>query len=153
MEAEQLLQELRDIQIPQSVPLWPPAPGWWVLALVVSAALLLGLVAFYRRRALRRQALRELHRLAREYRSEGDALRLVKGVSGLLRRVALARAPRAEVAGLIGPEWLAWLDRDGGNGFSQGAGQVLEAAPYAPMAEIDAGRLLALARHWILDNT
>lgn len=153
MEPEQLLRELRDIQLPDSVPLWPPAPGWWVLALLVSAALVPGIAALRRRRALRRQALGELRRLEREYRMEGNALRLVKGVSGLLRRVALARAPRAEVAGLVGPQWLAWLDRSGGNGFTQGAGRVLAAAPYAPAAAIDAEPLLALAERWIRRNT
>lgn len=154
MEPEQLLLELREIQLPESVPLWPPAPGWWVLVLAVSVVLLWGTVTVYRRRALRRQALGELRRLARSYRTDGNPLTLVKGISALLRRVALAGAPRSEVAGLIGPRWLAWLDRRGDdNSFSRGPGQILAAAPYTPTAEFDAEGLLALVRHWILRNT
>ena len=152
MGPEELLRSLREIHIPETVPLWPPAPGWWLLALLIIGALFGGIVLFHRRWALRRAALKELRRLAREHRADEDGLQLVKGVSALLRRVALARAPRDEVAGLVGPQWLEWLDRNGGDGFRRGAGRVLETAPYAPDPEIDTDALLTLARRWIVNN-
>ena len=43
------LSQLRDIHLPEAVPWWPPAPGWWMLfALVIAGAvgvmLILGLI-------------------------------------------------------------------------------------------------------------
>jgi len=38
---QDLEQRLRDIQLPEAVDWWPPAPGWWVLAV---AGIMLGIV-------------------------------------------------------------------------------------------------------------
>jgi len=78
---------------------------------------------------------------------------LAAALSALLKRVALARFPRTDVAALSGAEWLAFLDRTGGNGrFREGAGAVLAHGPYAPRLDCDADTLLALARDWIKAN-
>ena len=60
--------------------------------------------------APRRYALRELARFEAEYREHRNPVMLGKQLSELLRRGMLAYAPREEVAGLTGDEWLAWLD-------------------------------------------
>ena len=74
----------------------------------------------------------------------------------LLRRVALMRFARHEVAPLSGNAWLAFLDRTGGHGaFIQGAGSVLATAPYVCAHHINAvdnDALIALARQWIKQN-
>ena len=66
----------------------------------------------------------------------------------VLRRTALAAFPRAQVAGLIGADWLRFLDHSfGGTGFANGAGRALTTAPYQG-GEPD--RVLTdLARRWI----
>src|SRR5947208_329006 len=98
------LSNLRDLALPTEVPLWPPAPGWWIVtaAGVASAAILLATaIARHRRNAYRRQALREL------------AVIDARGISALLKRAALAAWPREPVASLTGSDWLAFLDRTG----------------------------------------
>ena len=35
MDSEELLAQLADIHLPAEVSYWPPAPGWWVLALLL----------------------------------------------------------------------------------------------------------------------
>ena len=72
------------------------------------------------------------------------------GVNQLLRRVALARFPRAEVAGLSGEDWLHFLDTHAKvSGFVTGPGRVLGTAPFAPKCTLDRAALLALVRQWI----
>jgi len=147
--------ELRDIHLPAPPGFWPPAPGWWLLALVLIAALVASGERGLRqwRRARRRRAiLAELEQLQTE-RESGPAL--AAAVSAMLKRVALSRYPRVEVAPLSGEEWLRFLDQTGGGGrFGDGPGRALADAPYAPdTAGVDVAGLLAAARDWIRRNS
>ena len=125
---------LRDLHLPEAVGWWPPAPGWWLLVLVVFSAL--GWLAYrawrsWRRNALRRIAIAEIRRIQAEYRSGVDEISLAVELSSLLRRTMLAYAPRNEVAGLTGERWLRWLDQGlDDKPFSEGSGQNLESLPY-----------------------
>jgi len=143
---------LRDIHAPPVPSLWPPAPGWWILLALSLVLLWLAAWWLYRRyRVLRRrrQILAALAGL-----DGGDAgPALAADVSALLKRVALARFPRAEVASLTGQDWLAFLDRTGGGGrFAAGPGKALAEGPYARAPSFDAAALLALAGDWIRKN-
>ena len=136
------LSNLRDLAMPAEVSLWPPAPGWWILAaaVVVSAALLIVMtVRHHRRNAYRREALQQLETIE------------AANISGVLKRAALAAWPRAEVAPLSGPTWLAFLDRTGRMAsFVNGPGQTIEAMTFGasvPPIDIDAAR--AAARAWL----
>jgi len=147
--------DLRGVHAPLPPELWPPAPGWWLVAMLLAAALvLIGLrgYRYYRIRRRRQQALAALDGLARA-RGEVEAQAFVTEVSTLLRRVALARFPRKQVASLLGTDWLGFLDATGGDGaFVSGPGKVLAMGPYARQVEVDAEALLALARTWIVKN-
>jgi hypothetical protein len=143
---------LRDIHLPPTPDVWPPAPGWWVLSGLGLVLLGLGVWWLYRRYRLRRRRHRILSQLARlGGRAEGPAL--VAEVSALLKRVALARYPRTEVASLTGKGWLEFLDLKGGGGrFADGPGRVLAEGPYAPAPNFDTDALLDLAGDWIRRN-
>jgi len=150
--------DLRDIHLPAEPGLWPPAPGWWLLFVLIMAVVLwLGRLGWgrYRRWRRRQRILAELDRLRRED-LRGPAL--ITAVSTLLKRVALMRYPRTEVAALTGDAWLAFLDRSGGDGrFVGGAGQVLADAAYAPESErfaqdFDQQALFDVARDWLRRN-
>ncbi|MGF1547176.1 MAG: DUF4381 domain-containing protein [Thiotrichales bacterium] len=148
------LAALRDIHLPPAPPLWPPAPGWWalgVLALLSVAAIIWVL----RRRAQRARRVAAIEALlADAVRESGeDQARLLAALSAILRRVALGRYPRAEVAHLTGAEWLGFLDRSGGGGqFGAGPGAVLAYGPYQTATEYDRAALVRLARRWIRRN-
>jgi hypothetical protein len=147
--------DLRDIHLPAEPGFWPPAPGWWLLfALLVAWAFWLARLGWrrYRQWRRRRRILGELDRL-RARRLQGPAL--IAAVSALLKRVALSRYPRAEVAALTGEAWVAFLDRSGGDGrFARGAGRMLAEGAYAPaIAELDEQALLAIARDWLRRNS
>ncbi len=153
IEYSDLAERIRGIRLPDGVSAWPPAPGWWLLAGAILFVVVAGVV-LYRRRALRRAALRELDILRREYQSVGNAAALAAGLSKLLRRVAMTRSRRTAVAGLRGEAWLGYLDRTGGTrDFSTGPGRVLRTLPYSGNGEVEAPALLSLTRRWILRNT
>jgi hypothetical protein len=143
------LSQLRDIHMPAPVSWWPPAPGWWVVLALLLIVAGLG-YALYRRRRRNRwrgSALTELARL-RAAPAEG----LLRDLSVLLRRVAISRFPRHDVAALTGEAWLAFLDRTLGEGvaFQSEVGRALLSAPYGRSdADVDAGPLLDLCERWI----
>jgi len=152
------LAALRDIHLPAPVPFWPPAPGWWALAAVVLLAGI-GLVPWLRarRRSPRRAARQELDALARAFAEGRDVASLAQDRSALLRRVALARHPREEVAALHGARWLEFLEASARGGFPRDVAEGLEAALYrqAQPGASDArereqaARWLGAVRRWI----
>lgn len=149
-----LAQSIRDIHMPEDVPFWPPAPGWWLVALVAVGCALAAAVYWRRVKAVRREALGQLNALQKRHREDDDTAGLAMGLSTLLRRVALARDSRRQVAGLCGEDWLAYLNGRGHTSeFTDGPGRVLGALPYSGSGEADAPALLSLVRHWIRLNT
>ena len=57
------LAKLRDIHSPEAIPFWPPAPGWWVLALIALICAILitrFLLRRQRGRIYRLEALKKL---------------------------------------------------------------------------------------------
>ena len=151
------LAQLRDYHLPEPVSWWPPAPGWWLLALLgltLFIWLVRAVLKWRQGRAARRSALRELKDLERTFDQQGDGPMLLRGLSRLLRRFALARFPRDQVAGLSGTAWLEFLDRQHpAQGFLNGPGRLLLDAPYrsAPTTE-ELPDLIRLVRRWIADN-
>ena len=148
------LAALRAIHGPQSPHWWPPAPGWWLLAGVLSLLVIMAIGRLRRRRrasAPWRAAGRELDSLWRQYRDQCDQTAYLRALSVLLRRVVLARFARERaqerVAAIGGDPWLALLDQiAGGREFSDGVGRVLGDGPYAPSVSFDPEALHTLVR-------
>ena len=141
--------ELRDIHLPAPPSWWPPAPGWWLLAILAITLCIFLLRYCYRmrqRRLRRRALLAEFERTASASQSNLPAL--AAALSAFLRRLAMHTTPSA--ATLAGEAWLAHLDaRLGGEEFSKGVGRALIEAPYRAQAEFDAPALVALTRRTV----
>src|SRR5690606_21829206 len=109
MEAEDPLSQLADIHLPDAVTIWPPAPGWWVLAALVLVA-----AAFLCRHQLRRvlvrrrmnSALGELEQAYHTWQLRAEqgvdtnqaGLDLLYGFNAVLKRVALVYFPQSGTA-------------------------------------------------------
>ncbi len=142
---------LRDIHGPDPVAWWPPAPGWWLLALALAA--LLWLAWRYRpqiriaiRSPWRWDAARRLRDLRRRARHQ-DLKTTAQEFSELVRRIGIARYGRSACAGLAGENWLLWLQEHDRSGFPWAErGRLLLEAPYAPPVprQAEADRLLEL---------
>lgn len=145
---------LRDIHLPGAPAFWPPAPGWWLLGALLLALLAWAGIAALRVRRIRRERQRVRDALAHIEAglAQGDGAAAIADLSVLLRRHALARYPRAQVAGLTGQAWLQFLDQAGGaSGFADGPGRILATAPYQQVApaSLDAAALMTLVRQWL----
>lgn len=125
---------IRDLHLPDMTGWWPLAPGWWFLIALAVLGLVVLVRRSYRRwqhNAPRRLALKRLAAISDEFEQGISAVLLGKELSELTRRAMLAYAPRDEVAGLTGDEWLQWLDQGlDDRPFSEGAGKILESLPY-----------------------
>jgi hypothetical protein len=145
------LQGLRDIHLPAPVSFWPPAPGWWLLALVIVLLLVttLWLWKRYRRTAYRRAALKELQKLQQALQQGQADTPIIAELSILLRRVAISRYGRQQVAALNGRAWLEFLDRTGRTTHFSTQGHALLEAPYRRHIAKQAEPLLTLAQRWL----
>lgn len=132
MDPEQI--PLRDLHLPEAISWWPLAPGWWLVIALLAVGLGLLFRLFLRTRArgaARRHALCQLNELTADFEQHHNAVAFSSHLSELLRRTMLAYAPRHDVAGLTGDEWLAWLDRDLDQPrFQSKAGRKLLELPY-----------------------
>jgi hypothetical protein len=147
---------LKDIHLPEPVSFWPPAPGWIVLALLLPLSIAL-LIYVYKR--LKQQTVsKSAAKLLAGIRSENsaDSRKTLVALSALLRRVAISTTGRADVAGLNGAAWLAYLDTPFPDApFSQGIGRCLAYAHYRPTlpTETDLDELFKLCERWIKQQT
>lgn len=146
------LQNLNDIVLPPAVALWPPAPGWYVVAaglLMLLSWLGLRFWRGWRDNRYRRHALAEFSSLRG---GRGD---LLFELPGLLKRTALAVWPRESVASLTGEAWHRFLDHSAGiDRFRGGAGATLDLLAYtgqehAQLQERDVVQLLDAAEYWL----
>ena len=144
-ESATSLDRLHDLVLPPAVSFWPLAPGWYV---VVAGLLLLLLLAAiravsrYRANAYRREALRQLALLEQP-----------AAIAELLRRTALAIAPRAVVAEKTGAAWVDWMAAQCPEAMSGTVREQLTAGVYGSRtAEHESSSLRDYAARWITDN-
>lgn len=149
-----LAARLRDVHPPADPAWWPPAPGWWLVALaaaLLAALALRALLPHGRRWRTRRRLLGALEAVARRHRAGAPAHATAAEVSRLLRHAVLERFPDRGAAGLHGGDWIAFLEScDRAPGRFERLRAALTAAPYAASGALDdAAPLLAAARGWL----
>lgn len=142
------LDQLEPLIAPAPVPFWPPAPGWWLLA-VLLPLLAWGAWRLARRLSRQRQeaeqaqpldpmreaALQELAQLAKPY-DGAHAGPWLQQLNALLKRLCRQRSPDAQVLTLNGRAWLAYLDnRCPAAGLTRW--MVLVEGAYRPQCKLD----------------
>lgn len=141
MQAQELV--LRDVHVPPAPSLWPPAPGWWLLAGALALAVA---IAWWIRRKRRRRML-AWQKLFDDACGDAAPAAQVAAISELLRRAA--RRVNAQADHLQSEDWLRLLDGQKQKAFSKGAGRLLLEGGYrreVPAAEFAAAKALARAR-------
>jgi hypothetical protein len=151
-DQSQLLAQLQDIHAAGSPHWWPPAIGWWVLALVllfltVVAIRFLKLKLAARKR--RREWLRALDAIGRELDPERDAHQYLAGLNRLFRAVALKAFPGTGCAGLQGEEWVIFINSLLPEDTADSSLSALARGPYEFAPNFDARSLDQHARTWV----
>ena len=151
-DPSQLLDQLHDIHAAASPLWWPPAIGWWVLALV---ALFLVAVAtrFVQRklaaRKRRREWLRALSAIGQELDPQRDAQQYLAGLNRLFRAVALKAFPGTGCAGLQGEEWVMFIRSLLPENTDDSSLSALVRGPYEPVPRFEVRSLEEHARTWV----
>lgn len=147
------LAALHPLHLPEAVSWWPPAPLWWLLAVLALVILAMGIRALRSlvgRNVYRRRAAQELGAALNAWRKSDDSGAFAATASTILRRAALCRYPRPRVAPLHGKAWLEFLDSSGRmQEFASGAGSVIGESVYSAAPACDPPALERLCRRWL----
>lgn len=154
-ETPDLLKQLHDIEGLQPVSIWPPAPGWWLVALVTLLVVAV-LVWWWRRPSPAQREAKRWQQAAREALRRIPLLSQSEQIPALtqtLRRIAMARYGRETCAGLHGTAWLQWLQAHDPMQFDwETHGQVLVDYYQPQVNTLDTtglDKLLRAAKAWV----
>jgi hypothetical protein len=153
MTPQDPLAALQPLRTPEPIALWPPAPGWWLLAALGCAALAaLGwhVLRQNRRNRYRRLARAELRTIAEQHAdSQGPAATLC-AINTLLKGVCLQVYPQRTVAALSGEAWLDFLNAElHAAGSEQRFPDAIARAHAADPGAVDISALLACTDTWL----
>ena len=120
------LPELRDIHLSDGVSAFPLADGWWLtLAGIVLLFLLTQFILYLRRYSKARYALKLLREI-----SDENVVEAAKQMSEILRRICVFKYKEAAV--LLGPDWVAFLNKKTKTPLNGKTAELLINAPYIP---------------------
>lgn len=159
MDSEELLAQLADIHLPEPVSYWPPAIGWWILALsALIAIVLLGrrFAAHRRQLKIRQYALAELNRCYDRYshaaasENQQSTLNYVNDFNTVIRRVALVHYPQANVASLDGASWVDFIQEKGESSLmSKEITVALKHGRFQSKCEVDVDAMQSFGEQWV----
>lgn len=165
-ESKNLIQDtlhitgLEPLIAPESVDLWPPAPGWYVimaLAFVAIGFLVITQIRNRRKNVYRREALTALRTLGS---SNGDRMdsKQIASLNRLLKITAMKHYPREQVASLSGEDWLRFLNLSCKKvDFTASPGELLATTGYQDPEGVDISRdqwnhLMENIDYWIRNH-
>ncbi|MFV2056626.1 MAG: DUF4381 domain-containing protein [Thiohalomonadales bacterium] len=151
-----LIHGIDEIIVPVAVSWWPSAPGWKVLAVLISILLVFQLLRGLKRWWHNRYRREALHQLTQLQSQAGEQLQdVVVKLPYYIKVTALQAYPRENVASLSGEKWLNFLDTHySGPSFSDGVGKHLLPIAYLPrdkwgLPPAEYHALINLSKKWI----
>lgn len=148
-----LLSQLRDIHAAPAAPLWPPAPGWWVLAMM----LVIGLFLLFRqglkryRAQQRRQALiKFVDRVEQQLDPALEPQEFLSSLNRVIKIVALRAFPDNHCALMQGREWTDFVQIKIGDKGPVGELSALADGPYQQSPSFNPAALTEMTRRWIM---
>jgi hypothetical protein len=151
-EAAELLSQLRDIHAAPAVPWWPPAPGWWVLALLLAIGLILlgkRLVRLHRRHQRRRRLAGYVGAVEAGIDPAASPQEFLSAINRIFKLVAIEAFPDSRCTRMQGRDWTRFLQQHLATQPGAEQLEVLASGPYQPVSRFDHGVILRLARQWV----
>ena len=151
MNPQDPLSQLRDIHLPETGGLWPPAPGWWVLAILLIAVLAALVWLFIRRRQRNRWFRSARAELARLERSAATTPAWFTQLNTLLKQAARERYPEQHPDALTGDAWVEFLLKTAPKDrvASRPVAEALVHSAWRPEVSTKPADALAFARLWL----
>ena len=146
-----MLAQLQDIHSAGTPGWWPPAPGWWILALLVlllMAWVLKKWLAWQSVRKRRAAWLEALDRINREHDPSEQPHEFLAGLNRLFRAVALKAFPDNGCARLQGEQWVSFIVKQMPDQNEESL-LALARGPYECLPRFDAALLNQSARAWV----
>lgn len=143
---------LRDIHLPDVSLWWPPASGWWILAILVAFALyyLPALFRWWRRKSIKKMSLGEIKRIRHGLEKSADEHRALQDLSILLRRTVMSYCGRDSSANLSGDNWIRQLQQLAGEScFSAEQSEWLSNGQYRPESRCEIKPMIDSCENWI----
>ncbi len=113
MNAQDPLAQLKDIQLPEPVSCWPPAPGWWILAIIFMGLIAFSIWKFLQYKHQQQYRKTAAHLLAQAktlFSKNNDVKAYLQTLAEILRRTALTAYSEQSIESLQGDAWLQFLD-------------------------------------------
>lgn len=150
--ANPLLEQLRDIHVPAELGWWPPAIGWWVLALIMGFIiykLARHLIQRQRLNYYKKQALMELSQQFDQWQQNDNDTQYLQGTHALLGRICLHLENGRPLSTLTGQQWIDELNRYSAQQLDQESAVALTQATYRKEPAVDVQALHKNVGHWI----
>ena len=147
-----LLSQLRDIHAAPPEPWWPPAPGWWILGLLLLVLLVwLGRRVKARYKILRRrkQMLAWIDHLNTSVDPVRDPQTYLSTLNRIMKLVALRAFPDQPCAAMAGQDWADFLTEKLKTSKLSDSIHVMASGPYDPQPQFDPQVMSDLTRNWI----
>ncbi|HSX20278.1 MAG TPA: DUF4381 domain-containing protein [Gammaproteobacteria bacterium] len=151
------MEDLIDIQGLDQISWWPLAFGWWVVLGLVIVGVVVASFFLWRslkyKRSWQYKAFKRLAKMQSQL-GQSEPKQILQNLSLELRKIAMLTTQRETCAGLIGDQWLQWLQQHDPAGFDWAQnGRLITALQYMPATEINdpaqINELICAAQGWV----
>jgi hypothetical protein len=146
------LQQLKGLHLPTEPSWWPPAIGWWVLAIIV-VVLLAWMTTEIVKKFKARRPIREGVSLFRKLCDQLEEEQITEkeflhDTNELLKRILIPGLGQAQYSRLSGQDWLSALDKiSGTDHFTNGKGSILGDERFTKDPSINSENLITEIKH------
>jgi hypothetical protein len=150
----ELLNQLKDIHLPEPIGIWPLAKAWWFLVvfLLILGIVIWGLYRYRTQYLIKREFLSRLREYKIEYKASQNTSLALNKLALLLKQVALFYYPRKQVASLYGLAWIEFLELNGPKNYSSFLLQWFTESLYQAKSHINVEEGFKFVELWIKEQ-